>query len=127
MYIYIYVAAGKSLNMLGQQYSFSHFAGRTNKENVVIEILSLIAFHTFLEPHFQPFIHRCLVMPNHFLCKDWVKIIQLIANHLFQCLAGLGVPGCNLRLDSQTTIMGKMVGKPLGWGPLNNQPHIHLI
>ncbi len=26
-----------------------------------------------------------------------------------------------------TTIIGKMVGKPLGWGPLNNQPHIHLI
>ena len=21
----------------------------------------------------------------------------------------------------------KMVGKPLGWGPLNNQPHIHHI
>ena len=20
-----------------------------------------------------------------------------------------------------------MVGKPLGWGPLNNQPHVHLI
>ena len=23
--------------------------------------------------------------------------------------------------------IGKMVGKPLGWGPLNNQPHVHLI
>ena len=23
-------------------------------------------------------------------------------------------------------IIGKMVGKPLGWGPLNHQPHIHL-
>ena len=24
-------------------------------------------------------------------------------------------------------VIGKMVEKPLGWGPLNNQPHIHLI
>ena len=29
---------------------------------------------------------------------------------------------------TNTSIIGKMLGRgPLGWGPLNNQPHIHLI
>ncbi len=32
----------------------------------------------------------CLVISKHFLCKDWVKIIQLIANHVFHWLAFLG-------------------------------------
>ena len=27
--------------------------------------------YIYLEPHFQPFINRCLVISNHFLCKDW--------------------------------------------------------
>ena len=26
----------------------------------------------YLEPQGQPFINRCLVISNHFLCKDWV-------------------------------------------------------
>ena len=38
----------------------------------------------------QPFINGCLVISNHFLCKDWVSLIQLIANHLFSWLAARG-------------------------------------
>ena len=39
--------------------------------------------------------------------------------YLFECLE------CNKKTTKTkiTRSLGKMVGKPLGWGPLNNQPH----
>ncbi len=35
--------------------------------------------------------------------------------------------GTSIVREIALQFMGKMVGKPLGWGPLKNQPHTHLI